>query len=1164
MAKIESWYKQDLKKPVPIRRMETVFNQDALGHLFGVEVYSDGEAVILAGSVTGYCLLADGTTVPVSGTRSANRASIVIPQTAYSVIGPITITVKLTEGSAITTLLAVVGMVSRSRTGQQVDPGSTITDWTNQISAQLQAVQTAADNLGSTLAAPFSTLTDYAVDSYVMNNGNLYRFIADHTAGDWSSSEVTQVKVCNEIRDLKNALSYNEWAFRSNYITFDKTSFESGMWYKRQKAASAYHYRLPMLLPVTKGTIMIVSPSSSGVNLGVGYYKPGETYSTAYYIHQLNTDRDTIFNINYSGLMLVQCTINGETAFSQDDIDFTIRLYANRQTNALLNGYIDMPSGSNFDDYIIPGNYRLDSGRTVTNKPPMAGSLVLTVKLLSSPYIDKLWVTQYAEYGYNDQHREAIFKRAYHANLGVWSEWEKLASSQEIQDYYLLSRGDYTTNSIPAEADLDDYKTIGIYYLSTADASTIKNLPMYSSGKLVVEVMSHGPAFKLQTFYAYNSNNNVIYRRSFDGNSNVWSEWNRLISADDAKTAYTTIKTISASVGGFIPGAYSYGQIVSNSTDYTSLLVHLRKGDVISIDVADEVHMVSVFGYAVYPASARASWIKHYEYPTNRKIVHTVLEDSWAGFILRFTTRPEIEDMQTEVRFERLAGNAAIIQAEDNAKEIALKGYSVLEIKDFVNGTITSGGINTNPATDPNFYYRASMKDAIAFPQDGDYIIRLKEGYTMGVRSGGSVRSLSTNQYWFVDGDVYHRPDGHNYFRASIAKNTTHLTTRNNVTITPEEAAEAGLKLYYKPKEGLTNFSEKQISQMNSARAKLIGSRFSQNEFPTIAHTSDCHGDYERARRFISLCESEGIDCGCITGDIVSYDPSHNIYWFHHLVNDSNARLAICTGNHDVYNTSMNDDAIYDFLFAPIATKLQMAETGKTWYYTDISGKNIRVISFNLYQYGASSRWYTHLTEEQLNWLVATIKSTPAGYGIVMLEHAPQTVLSKDSAHVTFWQNDRLYNGTHNEVSGGVPIYDIIDAFIARTSMNKTYTQTGEPSSFTVSADFSDVDTSIEFIAHLTGHFHQDSICYVPGTAQKQLMLNVTCTNALQGYTGNYAYLADICDVTRNKNDQTQDAFNIYVIDRDAKMVKVVRIGSNLTPGMVERQYMEIPYADAN
>ena len=238
MARIEKWYKQDLKKSVPVRRMETVFNQDALGHLFGVEVYSDGEAVTLGGSVTGYCLLADGTTVPVSGTRSANRASIVIPQTAYSVIGPITITVKLTEGSAITTLLAVVGIVARSRTGQQVDPGSTITDWTNQISAQLQAVQTAADNLGSTLAAPFSTATDYTAGTYTVNNGNLYRFTVDHPAGAWDASHVVQTNLGQDVCNLNRAIVQFKGDALSTGYDFN-TLLTNGIWTVRASRVSA-------------------------------------------------------------------------------------------------------------------------------------------------------------------------------------------------------------------------------------------------------------------------------------------------------------------------------------------------------------------------------------------------------------------------------------------------------------------------------------------------------------------------------------------------------------------------------------------------------------------------------------------------------------------------------------------------------------------------------------------------------------------------------------------------------------------------------------------------------------------------------------------------------------------------------------------------------------
>ena len=1018
----------------------------------------------------------------------------------------------------------------------------------------------------TSVAPAYSASSTYNVGDYVTYNGELYkcRVVID-TAEDWTSNHWRKSSVNSEITDLNDRINYNEWGFRRNFITINNTEFESGRWSGRKKVASDYHWRLSKLIPITKGTTIVVSPSISEKILCIGYYL-AESYTASNYTeYSLADDNDTIILAADTGLLVVQCTIDNATSFEQNEIDFFITLYSNQFTNSKLAGYLSISQdNSDLNDYIIPGTYFLHRSIVCDNKPPMEGTLVLTVKsiLYSSDSEQGMFVNQYAEYGYSNTHRELIYKRGYRADVGLWSDWEMIASSEDTSNYYLLSRGDITENSISLNSNLDDYKNIGIYYLSTQNASTVLNLPELSAGKLIVECPANNSSFRLQTFYSYSSALNRIYRRSFNSDLNTWSEWIKLINNNDIQYLYTTIKTVNAN-DGYISGSYSSGKIINNITAYCAQVVHMNKGDRICIDVGENLTL-QVFGYSTYPTNSTSSWIKTYSnVKSGLKIVHDIPEESFAGVCLIYSERPAVENVNTVIRFERFVGNIAVIEAKKNTKNIELENYNVIEIKDFVNGSAYSGGIRTDPNEDSIFYYRATMQDAIGIPQDGDFIVRINDGYTVEFLSGVSVRNLTTNKHWFTDGDIYECPKGHMYFRASIAKNTTVLDTKSVDTITPEEAASAGLKLYYKPKEGVTNFSEKQISLINSSRAKLVGSRFSQNELPTIAHTSDCHGDYERVRRFISLCENEGIDCGCITGDIVSYNPSHNINWFHQLINDSGARIAICTGNHDVYDDNMTDNDIYDFLFAPIATKLQMAEEdGKTWYYTDVANKSIRIISFNLYQYGGSSRWYTHLTEEQVDWFIDTLNSTPSGYGILILAHAPQVTLNKDQAYATFYQTDRLYNGTHNSVSGGVPIYDIIDAFISRSSINKTYTQTGNPSSFTVTADFTNIDSSIEFIAHLTGHFHQDTICYIPNTTQKQLMLNVTCTNALYGYDGGYPYLADICDVPRNRNDHTQDAFNIYSIDRTNKLVKVIRIGSNRTSNNVERQYMEIPYAD--
>jgi hypothetical protein len=140
MARIETWVDCDLKKIVQVQEVRgNVFTLDNLGNLVGVRVYSDGQPVTLSGSVNGYCILADGTTIPVAGSRSGNTAYIILPQSAYAVPGIIKIMIKLTDSSVITTLAALIGTVYRSRTDTMVDPSSTvIEDWSQQIAASLQ------------------------------------------------------------------------------------------------------------------------------------------------------------------------------------------------------------------------------------------------------------------------------------------------------------------------------------------------------------------------------------------------------------------------------------------------------------------------------------------------------------------------------------------------------------------------------------------------------------------------------------------------------------------------------------------------------------------------------------------------------------------------------------------------------------------------------------------------------------------------------------------------------------------------------------------------------------------------------------------------------------------------------------------------------------------
>jgi hypothetical protein len=145
MAVIESWFNQDLTEPVKVRYLDGfVFDADNKGNLIGVNVFRNGAPENISGSCTGYCIIASGISIPVAGTVSGNTAKIVLPDSAYSVPGPINIIIKVVDGTTVTTLAAIVSIVYG--TGSVVsDPSqSTIDAWTAQINATLAALEAGA------------------------------------------------------------------------------------------------------------------------------------------------------------------------------------------------------------------------------------------------------------------------------------------------------------------------------------------------------------------------------------------------------------------------------------------------------------------------------------------------------------------------------------------------------------------------------------------------------------------------------------------------------------------------------------------------------------------------------------------------------------------------------------------------------------------------------------------------------------------------------------------------------------------------------------------------------------------------------------------------------------------------------------------------------------
>jgi hypothetical protein len=145
VAMIESWFDQDLKEAVKVRNLRgVVFDADNMGNLIGVRTYSDGLPANLSGSCIGYCILANGSSIPVPGTVIGNTAYIVLPDTAYSVPGPINIILKIASGTSVTTLVAITSTVFGIGSTVADPSQATIDAWSAQISATLAALSSSA------------------------------------------------------------------------------------------------------------------------------------------------------------------------------------------------------------------------------------------------------------------------------------------------------------------------------------------------------------------------------------------------------------------------------------------------------------------------------------------------------------------------------------------------------------------------------------------------------------------------------------------------------------------------------------------------------------------------------------------------------------------------------------------------------------------------------------------------------------------------------------------------------------------------------------------------------------------------------------------------------------------------------------------------------------
>lgn len=324
-----------------------------------------------------------------------------------------------------------------------------------------------------------------------------------------------------------------------------------------------------------------------------------------------------------------------------------------------------------------------------------------------------------------------------------------------------------------------------------------------------------------------------------------------------------------------------------------------------------------------------------------------------------------------------------------------------------------------------------------------------------------------------------------------------------------------------------------------------------------IIHITDMHGDWTRVKRAVAVAELLEADL-INSGDITLENGTEDIAGYISALGQFNYNYVHCIGNHDSWGLTLASQVASKFI-TPFATARNWnvsSNTDATYFYLDDTDKKIRFISVDQWvKYDEVQTGSYYYGQAQIDWLASTLASVPADYGVIVVIHCPDRQLVMTQGYTKFYQKTR-FSGSMG-LSGITPISSIIDAWISKTTI--TETMTGANETITISADFSS-RTKSEFIAYITGHTHQDGICYLPNTANRQLVL--CCTTGTCKYKTSGNELAETSDLARFSEGELQDAFNVYTIDRVSGIVKVVRIGSDMPFDFSEkRDCMAIPYA---
>ena len=295
----------------------------------------------------------------------------------------------------------------------------------------------------------------------------------------------------------------------------------------------------------------------------------------------------------------------------------------------------------------------------------------------------------------------------------------------------------------------------------------------------------------------------------------------------------------------------------------------------------------------------------------------------------------------------------------------------------------------------------------------------------------------------------------------------------------------------------------------------------SQLPLLTLLHISDIHSDAGAMKRLCNFMEEYGEnieDCIC-TGDLLGGRWKDS---FEFWAGDKRSLTFLsCVGNHDMladetgwdWSIRASQEDCYNRFFAPFIENWNcIYQQGKTFYYKDYPENKIRLIVLN-------SVLIDEEKEDQLSWLENVLNNA-----------------IEEELHVIIAMHYPVYMKK-------IPCnFSTLDVGDGKGDVSMSVYQE-KVASFT--------NKGGNFVTWLTGHIHMDYIGYSEQYPD-QLCIAIDALCCYQSMAYN--------DADRTIGMPSEDLYNLVTVDTNDKLIKIIRIGSNLDRYLRKKDTLCINY----